>query len=81
MRERGQKESEGFFLANDPCRHLKLSADGSGHTRCDIYEKRPATCRDFNGKELSGGRRYFVPAGCTLSGKSRNKEQASVDRS
>jgi Putative zinc- or iron-chelating domain len=82
LRERGQRESEGYFLTHDPCRHLKPSEDGSGQTSCDIYEKRPATCRDFSGKELSGGRRYFVPSGCTLAGKkNRDEEQAPADHS
>jgi hypothetical protein len=65
LRERGLKEYGGYFLADDPCRHLKSLDDGTGQTTCDIYDKRPVTCRDFCGKELSGGRRYFVPAGCT----------------
>ena len=80
MRERGQKEIGGFFLADSPCQHLKISEDGSGQTSCDIYETRPVTCRDFSGKELSGGRRYYVPAGCTLAGgKTRDQDPPPGD--
>jgi Putative zinc- or iron-chelating domain len=71
LRERGLTEAEGYFLADAPCRHLKPEeADGSGTPRwgCAIYETRPATCRDFCGKTLSGGKRYYVPACCTMSG-------------
>ncbi len=70
LRERGLKEEGGHFLADTPCRHLKEAApDGSGRRRwlCAIYEKRPTTCRDFCGKTLSGGKRYFVPKGCTMA--------------
>ena len=59
LRERGLKEEKGFFLA-----------DGSGVVKwgCAIYETRPATCRDFCGKTLSSGKRYFVPTCCTMAG-------------
>ena len=67
LRERGLKESGGYILADAPCRHLLPLKDGSRQMMCDIYDRRPATCRDFCGKELSGGRRYYVPAGCTLA--------------
>jgi len=72
LRERGLKEENGFFLADSPCRHLqKEESDGSGVVKwgCAIYETRPATCRDFCGKTLSGGKRYYVPAGCTMAGR------------
>jgi Fe-S-cluster containining protein len=36
---------------------------------CAIYDKRPDTCRDFCGRSLSGGKRYYVPEGCTMAGK------------
>ena len=71
LRERGLKEEGGFFLAESPCRHLKQEEpDGSGITKwgCAIYEKRPATCRDFCGRTLSGGKRYYVPKCCTMAG-------------
>ena len=67
LRERGLMESEGYFLADNPCRHLSPSGDGTGQKICAIYDTRPVTCREFCGKELSGGRRYFVPPGCTLA--------------
>jgi hypothetical protein len=79
LRERGLKESDGYFLADAPCRHLKQEEpDGSGIAKlgCAIYEKRPATCRDFCGKILSGGKRYYVPASCTMAG-SRGGEPES----
>lgn len=71
LRERGLKEEGGYFLADSPCRHLHEDApDGTGITKwgCAIYETRPATCRDFCGKALSGGKRYYVPEGCTMVG-------------
>ncbi len=73
LRERGLKEDDGYFLADSPCRHLrKDKPDESGKTRwgCAIYEERPETCRDFCGKALSSGKRYYIPEGCTMaSGK------------
>lgn len=71
FRERGLKESGGYFLAGAPCRHLREEEpDGSGIKKwgCAIYETRPATCRDFCGRPLSGGKRYYVPEGCTMAG-------------
>jgi hypothetical protein len=71
LRERGLKEADGFFLADTPCRHVREEEpDGSGVRKwgCAIYDKRPATCRDFCGKTLSGGKRYYVPEGCSMAG-------------
>ena len=71
LRERGLKESGGYFLAYSPCRHLREEpADGTGVTKwgCAIYDIRPETCRDFCGKTLSGGKRFFVPEECTMAG-------------
>jgi Fe-S-cluster containining protein len=76
FRERGLKESGGYFLADAPCRHLREEEpDGSGTGKwgCAIYDKRPATCRDFCGKTLSGGKRYYVPEGCTMAGTGSGK--------
>jgi Fe-S-cluster containining protein len=70
LRERGLKEADGFFLADAPCRHLHgEEADCMGVRKwtCSIYETRPATCRDFCGKVLSGGKRYYVPEGCSMA--------------
>jgi hypothetical protein len=77
FRERGLKEADGLFLAYAPCRHLHEEEHDSSGTRtwgCTIYDSRPATCRDFCGKTLSGGKRYYVPESCTMSGK-RDGEQ------
>ena len=71
LRERGLKEADGYFLADAPCRHLREEEpDSSGRKRwgCDIYETRPATCRDFCGRALSAGKRFYVPEGCTMAG-------------
>ena len=71
LRERGLKEADGFFLADAPCRHLReAEPDGSGVRKrgCAIYDRRPATCRDFCGRTLSGGKRYYVPECCTMAG-------------
>jgi Fe-S-cluster containining protein len=71
LRERGLKEEGGYFLAYAPCRHLcEEEPDGSGTRKwgCAIYETRPATCRDFCGKALSGGKRYYVHEGCSMAG-------------
>ena len=73
LRERGLKEADGFFLADAPCRHLReAEPDGSGVRKrvCAVYDRRPATCRDFCGRTLSGGKRYYVPEGCTMAGSS-----------
>ena len=71
LRERGLREADGFFLADAPCRHLHEEKPGDSGVRtwgCAIYDSRPATCRDFCGKTLSGGKRYYVPKGCTMAG-------------
>ena len=71
LRERGLKEEGGYFLADSLCRHLREEEpDGSGTKKwgCAIYETRPATCRDFCGKALSGGKRFYVPEGCSMAG-------------
>lgn len=71
LRERGLLESDGYFLADAPCRHLRVDTTDTGGARtwkCTIYETRPATCRDFCGKVLSGGKRFYVPEKCTLAG-------------
>lgn len=71
LRERGLKEEGGYFLADSPCRHLREEEpDGSGTRKwgCTIYETRPATCRDFCGKALSGGKRFYVPEVCSMAG-------------
>lgn len=58
--------------------------DGSGvkKWRCEIYDRRPASCRDFCGRTLSGGKRYYVPEGCTMAGKKvdepNDREENSV---
>jgi hypothetical protein len=72
FRERGLKEADGFFLADTPCRHLlREEPDEGGVTKwaCAIYENRPATCRDFCGKTLSSGKRYYIPENCTMADK------------
>ncbi len=77
LRERGLREADGYFLAEAPCRHLREEpADGSGDKKwtCAIYDHRPATCRDFNGRPLSGGKRYYVPACCTMAGRNGTTE-------
>ena len=80
LRERGLKEADGFFLADAPCQHLCEEPPGGSGVRkliCNIYETRPATCRDFCGKTLSGGKRYYVPACCTMAGD-RNKKTENL---
>ncbi len=77
LRERGLREADEYFLAEAPCRHLREEpADGSGDKKwtCAIYDHRPATCRDFNGRPLSGGKRYYVPACCTMAGRNGTTE-------
>ncbi len=78
LRERGLKEADGYFLVDAPCQHLREDVpDASGVSRwsCAIYETRPATCRDFCGKNLSGGKRYFVPEGCTMAAEKHEKQE------
>ena len=37
-------------------------------------------CRDFCGRTLSGGKRYYVPEGCTMAGKGdREPEDGQED--
>lgn len=83
LRERGLKEADGQFLVYAPCRHLiEEEEDGTGLRRwcCAIYEKRPATCRDFCGRTLSSGKRYYVPEGCTMAaGVNRESVQDRKD--
>ena len=70
LRARGLRVEDGYFLADAPCRHLREEEpDGGGEGRylCAIYETRPASCRDFCGKTLSGGKRYYVPASCAMA--------------
>jgi hypothetical protein len=74
FRERGLKEADGFFLADAPCRHLlmvEIDEHGVTNYACAIYEKRPATCRDFCGKTLSSGKRYYIPENCTMADKKK----------
>jgi Fe-S-cluster containining protein len=82
LRERGLREEGGYFLADSPCQHLrkeKLDDSGKPTWGCAIYETRPATCRDFCGKALSGGKRFFVPEGCSMAGeKGEDERQDSV---
>jgi hypothetical protein len=71
FQERGLKEADSYFLANPPCRHLReKEAAGSGIRKWGntIYRTRPATCRDFCGKTMSGGKRHLVPEWCTMAG-------------
>ena len=78
LRERGLREADGFFLADAPCRHLRGEEPDAGGVRrwgCAIYDKRPDTCRDFCGRTLSGGKRYYVPEGCTMAGKKPQEKQ------
>jgi hypothetical protein len=70
LRARGLKEDAGYFLANASCQHLReeeVGGTGSNRWGCAIYEARPATCPDFCGKTLSGGKRFYVPSGCTMA--------------
>ena len=81
LRERGLREADGYFLADAPCRHLQETGrDDKGVQLygCAIYESRPATCRDFCGRVLSGGKRYYVPAGCTMA-NGHTEETVSAD--
>ena len=76
FRERDLKKPDGFFLVDAPCQHLhEKEPDGNGVKKwgCAIYDWRPASCRDFCGKTLSGGKRYYVPEGCTLADKSSSE--------
>jgi hypothetical protein len=78
LRERGLKEAGGFFLVNAPCRHLREDepdANGARRWSCAIYDTRPSTCRDFCGKTLSGGKRYYVPEGCTMAGEKKGEQE------
>ena len=77
FRERGLREADGFFLADAPCRHLRREEPDTIGVRkwvCDIYDRRPATCRDYCGKSLSGGKRYYVPEGCTMADEKSRSE-------
>ena len=78
LRERGLKEDAGYFLADLPCRHLKKGEpDAGGRVRwsCAIYEERPATCRDYCGRALSAGKRFYVPEGCTMARGRQEKRE------
>jgi len=78
FRERGLREADGFFLADAPCRHLRSGESDKNGIRicaCAIYDRRPATCRDFCGRTLSGGKRYYVPECCTMASKSMGEQE------
>ena len=55
----------GTMLVPFPCPHLYMEVGGL--FGCDIHETKPQTCKDFDGRPISHGRKYFVPDGCTMS--------------
>ena len=79
----GCRIEHGMMLIPIECPHLKdtgnLKSDfrdqevARGKTYCDIYENRPPACRDFDGKPISHGRKYFVPDKCTMKVKHGQK--------
>jgi Fe-S-cluster containining protein len=56
-------------------REEEPDASGVRKWGCAIYNTRPDTCRDFCGRTLSGGKRYYVPEGCTMAGKKPLEKQ------
>jgi hypothetical protein len=70
----GQKEyllthgctiEHGTVLVPLICPHLVI--EDNGKTTCDIHETKPQTCKDFDGRHLSHGRKYFIPDCCTMA--------------
>jgi len=62
----------GTMLVPFPCPHLIFSneddiVNGKPVSKCDIHETKPQTCKDFDGRPISHGRKYFVPDDCTMS--------------
>jgi Fe-S-cluster containining protein len=53
-----------MYVVPSVCPHLVDSIDGE--TRCDIWETRPAICREFKGFPLVDGKRFYRSPRCTL---------------
>jgi len=77
LRERCDRETDQYFLLDAPCKHLVHHIIGSvidgervrkEHSTCDIYDQRPAICREYQGKRFSNGQIYYVPDSCALQG-------------
>jgi hypothetical protein len=39
---------------------------------CDIQDSKPQACKDFDGKPISHGRRYYVPDCCSMTKKRKD---------
>lgn len=72
----GCLEEHGNILVPIKCPHLSgpvLNKEIVEEYTCDIHLTKPQTCKDFDGRPLSHGRKYFIPDGCTMSRKGGKK--------
>jgi hypothetical protein len=75
----GCRIEHGEMLVPLACPHLRETANlksdfrdqdvAMGKTYCDIQDTKPQSCKDFDGRPISHGRKYFVPDGCTMTKK------------
>jgi hypothetical protein len=72
----GCRIEHGMMLVPLVCPHLQIlktinpgCTDEHDVYYCDIQDTKPQTCKDFDGRPISHGRKYFVPDGCTMTKK------------
>jgi|WetSurMetagenome_2_1015567.scaffolds.fasta_scaffold323847_1 hypothetical protein len=66
---RGAKINKGLVLIPSECPHLKLNEFNPSESLCDIEDNKPGACKEYVGKRISGGRKYWVPDNCTMTKK------------
>lgn len=74
---RGCIIKHGIVLAPFECPQLiKPSEDeianGRTETTCRIQDHKPLICRDFDGRPISHGRKYYVPDCCAMTKRRRD---------
>jgi Fe-S-cluster containining protein len=63
---RGCIIKNGVVFAQYPCPNLIYPDFVGGKYKCGIHATRPQLCKDFDGRAISHGRKYFVPDSCTM---------------
>jgi len=67
MRAHGIAEDQGFFIIPFKCPHLEVKAvDDKWVHVCDIHDKKPKICAQFDGKKYKNHTLYWVPKECTM---------------
>ena len=75
---RGCTIEHGIILAQFPCPHLvypDLTLGCEPKYTCNIQATKPQTCKDFDGRPISHGRKYFIPDGCTMVRKGKDNRR------